>query len=65
MIYKNHDLRHERGHILVTDLKTGAEWREDTISDAKKTIDIMKAVKLQAADVYGKVVKECDAKESV
>ena len=65
MIYKNHDIRFERGHVIVKDLKTGAEWREDTISDAKKTIDIIKAVKLPSADVYGKVVKEFDAKEGV
>lgn len=65
VIYFGHDIRHERGHILVTDLKTGAEWREDTISDAKKTIDIMRAVKQQSADLYGKLVKENETEESV
>lgn len=63
MIYNGHDIRIERGHIRVTEMKTGASWTEDTISDAKKTIDVIKAVKLklQSADLYGKAVKENEA----
>ena len=61
MIYKGHDIRIERGHIRVTEMKTGTSWTEDTISDAKKTIDVIKAVKLQSADLSGKAVKENEA----
>ena len=58
MIYKGHDIRIERDHIRVTEMNTAASWTEDTISDAKKTIDVIKAVKLQSAALYGKLVEE-------
>ena len=58
MIYKGHDIRIERDHIRVTEMKNGTSWTEDTISDAKNTVDVIKAVKLQSADLYGKLVKE-------
>lgn len=51
MIYKGHDLRYEREHIRVTDLKTGISWTEDTLTEAKKVIDVTDAMKKRWDDI--------------
>ena len=59
-IYKGHDLRIEKGHIRVTNLRSGYSWTEDTIKDAKNEIDIIdeisKAIKGKEGDTLEKSV---------
>ena len=51
MIYKGHDIRYEREHIRATDLKTGISWTEDTLTEAKKVIDVTDAMKQRWSDI--------------
>lgn len=44
MIYKGHDLRVEKGHIRVLNLKTGVTWTEDSIKEAKHEIDVISSI---------------------
>jgi len=41
MMYEGYRIVHDRGHILVI-APDGTSWTEDTVEDAKNTIDSMR-----------------------
>ena len=45
MIYKGHDIRFEKQHFRITNLKTGFSWTEDSLVDAKHEIDLINDIK--------------------
>lgn len=45
MIYKGHDLRIEKGHIRVTNMRSGYSWTEDTLTEAKHEVDTIAEIR--------------------
>ena len=62
VIYKGHDVRIEKGHIRVTDIRSGVSWTEDTLTEAKleinKLTEIRDSLKRDTNDRFDEITKE-------